>query len=65
MGETSNPMARQSGGSFLFNAEQGANIDTVGTIVLGLLCLILLLAYMRAQGRNRKLIEKIVKLERA
>jgi hypothetical protein len=48
----------------MFNAEQGSHIDTVGTIMLGVLCLILLLAYMRAQGRNRKLIEKIAKLEK-
>jgi hypothetical protein len=51
-------------GMLVVNAEQGSHVDTVGVAILGLICLVLLFAYMRAQGRNRKLIEKIVKLEK-
>jgi hypothetical protein len=46
------------------NLEDGSHIDTVGALILGLMSLILLFAYMRAQGRNRKLMEKIAKLEK-
>jgi hypothetical protein len=33
--------------------------DTVGAIVLGILSLILLLALLRAQARNRRLLEQL------
>jgi hypothetical protein len=46
-----------------FNADNGSHIDTVGVIVIGIAFLILLFAYMRAQGRNRKLYERLVRLE--
>ena len=46
-----------------FSADNGAQIDTVGAIVLGIVLLIVLFAYMRAQGRNRKLIERLARLE--
>jgi hypothetical protein len=47
----------------LLTADNGGQIDTVGAIVLGVAFLILLFAYMRAQGRNRKLIERLARLE--
>ena len=37
--------------------------DTIGAMILGIALLMLLLAYMRAQGRNRKLAEKLAKLQ--
>ena len=46
-----------------FNADNGGHIDTVGVIVIGIAFLIVLFAYMRAQGRNRKLIERLARLE--
>jgi hypothetical protein len=46
-----------------FNADNGSQIDTVGAIILGIVLLIVLFAYMRAQGRNRKLIERLARLE--
>lgn len=64
MGETSHPASKQSEGIVMMNAEQGSHIDTIGTIILGVLCLLLLFAYMRAQGRNRKLLEKLAKHEK-
>lgn len=64
MDENVLPTTKQAGGDIMINAETGAHIDTVGAAILGFLCFVLLLAYMRAQGRNRKLIEKIAKLER-
>jgi hypothetical protein len=46
-------------GNLILNAEDGSQIDIVGTIFLGIAFLILLLAYMRVQGRYRKLLEKL------
>jgi hypothetical protein len=46
-----------------FNADNGGHIDTVGAIILGIVLLVVLFAYMRAQGRNRKLIERLARLE--
>jgi hypothetical protein len=46
-------------GAVLLNAENGAHIDTLGTIFLGVALLIVLFAYMRAQGRHRKLLEEL------
>ncbi|MBN2303628.1 MAG: hypothetical protein JXQ72_04085 [Anaerolineae bacterium] len=48
------------------NESYGAYVnaeDTIGVIILGILGFILLLAYMRAQGRNRKLIEKLAAMQ--
>jgi hypothetical protein len=56
--------ARKTRGGMWLNLEDGSHIDTVGALILGLMSLILLFAYMRAQGRNRKLMEKIAKLEK-
>ena len=49
--------------NMVFNADNGGHIDTVGVIVIGIAFLIVLFAYMRAQGRNRKLIERLARLE--
>jgi hypothetical protein len=46
-----------------FNADNGAHIDTIGAIILGIVLLVVLFAYMRAQGRNRKLVERLARLE--
>jgi hypothetical protein len=51
------------GGGVMIHAENGAQVELVGTAILGIAFLILLLAYMRAQGRNRRLIERVAKLE--
>ncbi len=45
------------------HADNGAHIDTVGALILGIAFLIVLFATMRAQGRNRKLIERLARLE--
>ncbi len=45
------------------NADNGSHIDTVGALMLGIALLIVLFATMRAQGRNRKLIERLARLE--
>ncbi len=42
------------------HADNGAHIDTVGALIA---FLIVLFATMRAQGRNRKLIERLARLE--
>jgi hypothetical protein len=58
-----NPRYNDIGNLMTMTADNGAHIDTLGTIFLGFGFLILLLAYMRAQGRNRKLIERLAKIE--
>ncbi len=45
------------------NADNGSHIDTIGALILGVALLIVLFAYMCAQGRNRKLIERLARLE--
>jgi hypothetical protein len=59
-----NEAAEKTRGGLWLNLEDGSHMDTVGAILLGLIALILLFAYMRVQGRNRKLMEKIAKLEK-
>jgi hypothetical protein len=66
-----NPMSEETTGkkppsdqtNMVFTADNGGHIDTIGTIILGIVLLIVLFAYMRAQGRNRKLIERLARLE--
>lgn len=59
-----NPQSfNNAGGLVSINAEQGAHVDTIGILILGLAFLILLLGYMRSQGRIRRLTEKLAKLE--
>ncbi len=48
----------------LITAENGAQVDTVGVIVLGIAFLIVLVAYMRVQGRYRRLLESLAGAER-
>ncbi len=64
MTETTNrkPLGDQIA-NMAFTADNGGHIDTIGTIILGIILLIVLFAYMRAQGRNRKLIERLARLE--
>ena len=57
MSEEKKPQYTQSGGVRDIN-------EVIGTAFLGVGFLILLLAYMRAQGRNRKLLEKLALLEK-
>ncbi len=54
MTETTNrkPLGDQIA-NMAFTADNGGHIDTIGTIILGIILLIVLFAYMRAQGRNR------------
>jgi len=44
-------------------AENGGHIDTVGLALMFAIALILLLAYMRAQGKLRAQAERIARLE--
>ena len=44
-------------------AENGAHIDTVGLALMFVIALILLLAYMRSQGKLRALAERLARLE--
>jgi hypothetical protein len=46
-------------GGLILHAQDGSQIEMVGTIFLGIAFLILLLAYMRVQGRYRKQLEKL------
>lgn len=62
MSENVNP--KQHDTMLTINAEQGAHVDTIGLAMMSIMCLLLLFAYMRAQGRNRKLIEKLARLEK-
>ncbi len=44
-------------------AENGAHIDTVGLALMFVIALILLLSYMRAQGKLRSMAERVARLE--
>ena len=57
------PARAVTGNIVALTADNGSHIDTLGVIFLGIAFLVLLFAYMRAQGRNRKLIERLARLE--
>ncbi len=65
MSENTPQRFSNDGGLVSINAEQDAHVDTIGTLILGLAFLILLLGYMRSQGRIRRLTEKLARLEAA
>lgn len=56
-------MAEETGpnSGIIIAAGNGAHVDTIGTMVLGIAFLIVLAAYMRLQGRYRRLLERIAK----
>ncbi len=64
MGERQRDMGyAQTGGVRIeVKAAEGGQIDTVGALLLGLVALALVLALLRSQGRNRRLMMEVAKL---
>lgn len=65
MSENQSTPNRPQTATIAINAEQGSQVELFGTLLLGLAFLIVLLGYMRAQGRIRRLTEKLAKVEQA
>lgn len=58
-------MAEESGPNrgILIAAGNGAHVDTIGVIVMGIAFLIMLAAYMRLHGHYRHLLERVARLD--
>ena len=48
-----------------YNPVMVTSNDTIGTLLLGILALILLIALLRAQARNRRLLAKLARIRRS
>lgn len=46
-----------------FDAEPRSHIEPVGTVVLGIIALVLLFAFLRTQSQNRRLVERLARLK--